>query len=289
MFGKVLKHDLRAILRFFLLGAILSLAGAIGGGLLFRLFMYVTDNETDSIILNLSAIFSLFAGLFCLLAILLSYLLTKLLVFVRFYRHFFTDEGYLTFTLPVKRSVLFLSKNVSALIWSVAQLAVTVISILLFAILVTPPKAGGFPINFAVLSGIGDLLASAWSGIGAWFLVYLLEGILIGTVYLVFSTLLVYFCITVGAMLVKRAKLLLSIGIYYAITSVLGTVFELLLLFFSPFVFDGILILSENASRNQQQGILAILLLAIFAAFAAVTAVLYSITQHMIDRKLNLA
>lgn len=288
MFGKALKYDLKAIAKLFVLGAILSLMGGIGGGLLFRLFIHVSDSDTDSLVLNLSAIFSFFAGIFCLLAILLSYLLTKILVYVRFYRHFFTDEGYLTFTLPIKRSVLFLSKNVSALIWSVAQVAVTAVSILLFAILVTPPRAGGFPINPAVLRGIGDFLASAWSAVGAWLIVYLLEAILIGIVYLVFSSLLIYFCITVGAMLVKRAKLLLSIGIYYAINSVLGTAFELLLLFGGSLVFNGLHVLTDGAPKHQLHAAYALLSLAVFAGFSALTAVLYSISQHLIDRKLNL-
>ena len=45
----------------------------------------------------------------CVMAIIASAVVTELLVFVRFYKNFFTDEGYLTFTLPVSRKDLLLS------------------------------------------------------------------------------------------------------------------------------------------------------------------------------------
>ena len=153
----------------------------------------------------------------------------------------------------------------------------------------TPPRAGGFFFNFAVLKGIGELFASSWSAVGAWTLVYLLELLLIALAYLIFSTLLVYFCIAFGAMLVKRGKLLLSVVLYYAITSLLGTVGEVAMLVCSPFVLSGIFVLTEGASQNQTAAVYAVLFLSVLAVLSVLASALYSTTQLIIDRKLNLA
>ena len=289
MLRKLLKYDLSAVARLFWIGAVLSVAGGILGGVLIRAFSWIADLDTDNLILNLSALFFIMTGLVCLFAVAVSFLMTKILVYVRFYKHFFTDEGYLTFTLPVKRSTLLLSKTLNAVIWFSAQFVLTALSVLLFILFVTPAEPGGGPLNPMVLEGIAELLAIAWTEIGAWLLVYLLEALLIGLAYLVFSTLLVYFCITVGAVLVKRAKILLSIGIYYAVSSALSILRQLLLLVLGPFLLDGLSLLALHTTKNQFSAIFALLILLIPTVLAALGALLYLFTQRLLDRKLNLA
>ena len=289
MLGKLLKYDLKSTLKLFLIGAIISPVAAIGGGVMLRLFFGIVESNSESIVLNLFAVFCMISGFVCLLLVGLFFFFTQILVYVRYYKNFFTDEGYLTFTLPASRGALFFSKTVSATIYFVAQTVISVLSFLLFAIVVTPAERGAFPLNFDVLAGIGQLLSELWSLCGAWTLVYILEVLLIGLAVLVYSTMLVYFCITVGSILVKRAKLLLSIGIYYAFNSILSTLSQLAIFLFGVFTVEGVTILSEGMTKNQACATFALLFLLILAAVSAVAALLYSLTQTLLDRKLNLA
>ena len=58
---------------------------------------------------------------------------------------------------------------------------------------------------------------------------------------------------------------------------------------FAAFMADGMMTLMENATRNQTYAVYALAALAFTAFLASVVAVLYSVTQYLLDRKLNLA
>ena len=60
------------------------------------------------------------------------------LVFVRFYKNFYTDEGYLTFTLPASRKILLFSKTLNTLIWETAHTVLILICALIYFIIVPP-------------------------------------------------------------------------------------------------------------------------------------------------------
>ena len=128
-----------------------------------------------------------------------------------------------------------------------------------------------------------------WQNVGAWLIVYVLEAILAIFTYSIFSISLVHFCITIGSVLVKKAKLILSIGIYYAFSSSLAAICQFGIYLFGSLMSTGMLILMENATANQIHAAIVFLILAVIAIIATITAVLYSITQYMLDRKLNLA
>ncbi len=52
-----------------------------------------------------------------------------ILMVLRFYRNMVRDEGYLTFTLPVKTSTLITSKLICAFVWQCAALVATIVSL----------------------------------------------------------------------------------------------------------------------------------------------------------------
>ncbi len=290
MLRKLLKYDMKAISKLWWIGAVISLVASIIGAVLIRFFAYVTEIEDPDFFLSLIAIIALIVSFFCIIAVFITFAFTMVLVFARFYKHFFTDEGYLTFTLPVKRSTLLFSKTVNAVIWLSAHFAVIVISLLLFALLVFSPTESNSFINFMIFKEIGAFFAQTWASIGAWLIVYILEALLIVFVYLMFYVLLVYFCITFGSMLVKKAKLILSIVIYYAFSACLSAIGQLgVLLFGGLMSSDSMVTLMNTSSTNRICAIYTFLILAIAAALATITALLYSAIQYMLDRKLNLA
>ena len=76
---------------------------------------------------------------------------TTILILYRYYKNFFTDEGYLTFTLPVTRDQLLWSKIINAFIWEIATfLALTVCGTAILLIL-------GSDILQDLISGIGEI------------------------------------------------------------------------------------------------------------------------------------
>lgn len=126
MFVKLLKQEWRATSK--LLG-IMSLA-VLGVGVLeaviLRMMVANQDIGAASIAVN-STLSSLM--LFLSLAIVAYVIGVQILLIVRFYKNKFTDEGYLTFTLPVTCHQIFLSSLVNMVIWTVISGIVTVLCV----------------------------------------------------------------------------------------------------------------------------------------------------------------
>ena len=95
------------------------------------------------------------------------------------------------------------------------------------------------------------------------------------TAVLVFSTSLVHFCITVGAVVAKKAKLLAAIGIYYLVNMGLSFVFQFLGLFVFGSMTQRFNLLLEGLPMGTQRFavLLALLLVGTVAAAVASSAV----------------
>ena len=116
MLKKLLKYDLRAVFRLWWVMAISSLGLAVIGGICLHTLIGVGVDERSTIITIVAAL-GMLATVIGLSAFLV---VTVILIYVRFYKNFFTDEGYLTFTLPVKRSQLLNSKLITTFIATAA-------------------------------------------------------------------------------------------------------------------------------------------------------------------------
>ncbi len=277
MFLKLLKHDFKAVFRYWwlLLPSLPVLCALLGISLRFMTF---TAQGSESFAVALLVIL---VGLFMLFAFILvaaSALVTPILSLIRFYKHFYTDEGYLTFTLPVKRSTLFLSKLVNALIFDSMYVALMTGSVSLL-ILIVEPRA------FSEICRL--LFASFPAEIGVWVFVFLLEGLLLSIASDLFSNLLLYFCITVGALIVKKAKLVAGLAIYYGVYAGLSTVLRFVFAF-SPYSLAMYVQMLEGMSIHEVLASIAILLLIVIAVILTLAFTLFSMTVGRIERKLNL-
>ena len=115
MLKKILLYEYRAIRRQFLVMAILFAAVGVLGSLLGILIEALATSEHFYFFYSLLVMAELAVAAVPLLLLLVS----GFLLLYRFYTSTFTDEGYLTFTLPVKRSTILLSKTVNAVIWTI--------------------------------------------------------------------------------------------------------------------------------------------------------------------------
>ena len=288
MLKKCLKYDLRAVGRIWWILAA-SMAGAfIVASLSLRVLMQSTlDPDPSSVLLTLS-IFGGLISILCVFAIFAAMTVSIILVYWRTYTHFYTDEGYLTFSLPVKRSTLYLSKVLTSAIVETSMVILCILGVSLM-LLVVPPAENGELLNTVVFKSLfegiqylADLTGSGW--ILAWVIAFLP----LPFICQFFTSGMTFLCLTVGSVIAKKHKLLAAIGIYYGVTTVLSTIGQ----FAFYFLVDGFVGFFEICSNagTLTTGISGIaVILIVDLAFACMAAVTHFITVNLIERKLNLA
>lgn len=280
MLVKVLKYDMRAVWRIWwimTLGVLgVSLVGAVG------LRTVITLIEADKFALLIFLGILLVVG--SVLAIVASAIVTEILIYVRFYKNFFTDEGYLTFTLPVRRGTLLFSKTLNALIWTMAEMLLIVVCICLLIFLGIPSDVSEELVRGFSMSG-----SMIHAQIGFWIVPCALEIVFFVILSALFSINLIQLCITVGSVLAKKAKILAAVGIYYAINMVFSFGSQILSLIFTMLMSAGMTLIGERAAPMMQGALVTLVLLIVCCMMAALAAVMYFITQTILERKLNLA
>lgn len=274
MFAKLLKHEWKSVSR--LLG-IFSLA-ALGVGVLatvsLRLILYFGEraviNETQTLLLV--PVFALLL-VFSFLALIVYLVGTEFFLIYRFYKNKFTDEGYLTFTLPVSAHKIVLSSWLNMLIWFV--ICAAVFFLCMFCVVVVGTAQQGF-INT-------ELLRETDMGF-----LYTLYKDLFGEGYLVISSIasvagflaspmIIMGCITLGAVMAKKHKILMSIAIYYIYSMILGIGTSVISSLMMMGVFRGDMVTSMYISS------IGSLVLVVASAVIG-----YFLTVHLMQKKLNL-
>jgi hypothetical protein len=280
MLKKLLKYDLRAIFKYWWIAAASSLGLAVLCGLVIRLL-----NDTK---LGQNTFFAIFAVLIIFLTVIgiSAFMVSaEVFIFIRYYQNLFSDEGYLTFTLPVKRHQLLNSKLISAILISFATIVTVVLDsltvlLLIFGFCIFTPDFWGY--IFALLQiSINGTLAE----MGFWAIVYALEIIVLVLALGLFSTLMVFAAITFAAMITKKNKVLAAIGIYYGANSLISFIVQTIFTI-------GLIGLGNRIGLLPMQstiGLGALLIFIFTVLVCAVTVALYAFVHWMLDRKLNLA
>ncbi len=267
MLKKCLKYDLKSMLGYWLLGAISVLALSFPVGLTVRSLIENINKPNHfpwEILVIIAFVF----------AVVGFAILTEVLVYVRFYKHFFSDEGYLTFTLPVKRRILYTSKVINALIWSILTAIVIIFSICVIISFI--PTGEPTPTPPVVEDDIPWL----------WILLYILEGLAIMFVSTLLGIVSMYLIITIGGTIVRKHKIIATIGIGYGAYLAISILSYIFTIFFTMYFLSALILFSGPTN----------MLLLIFFALALVIVVMVSLTialalfnLKLIERKLNLA
>ncbi len=288
MLKKCLKYDFRSVFRLWWILAVSMLGASIIAGLGIRFFSQCMIWEDVPEGLMVLSTFVMIGSIFCLIAVVMGMTVSFILVFWRMYTHFYTDEGYLTFTLPVKRSTLYLSKVIMGTLLQTATVLVLVVGIL-FIVLVAPPSASGeFFINTEGFEAIGQTLAELWETCGGWLILWVPIVLAIFLLIGLFQSGLIYLCITIGAVVAKKHKLIAAIGIYYGVNTVVGFVGEFIALFLMAGVI-GIITAALFAGGAVMGLTITAVLFIVALAFATLAAIVHFMTLNKIEKKLNLA
>ena len=311
MFKKCLKYDLKSIWNVWWIIAVCVLGVGMVGCVCLRVFIEQSVRNSafittaPGIIVQVLLMITFVLAVFAVSAFLA---VTPILVFIRFYRNFFTDEGYLTFTLPVSRRTLYLSKTLSALIWSAASFAVVAL-LVLFGMLVIPPtgmpeaeigdpgvfmpgltpKIAG-PFNFVAYQFVGWLMKEIWAAAGGWTIVYLLEALTGLALFALFEMGLIQMCITIGSVIAKRHKLIASIGIYFGVTGAVSSAGSLLFVLSEFTMLPGLdYVIRDDLPVARAFPLAAVLLLSLLTVGAILCCVIHFIALGNVERRLNLA
>jgi hypothetical protein len=293
MLKKCLKYDVQSVIRIWWILAATMLGAALIAGLAFRGFTEALSHpDTDSVI-QVIAIFGILGAGLCLLAMVAALVVSVIIVYWRTYTHFFTDEGYLTFTLPVKRSTLYLSKVLTATLVEVVTVVIFILGVCLILLIAPPSTYDGQIINLAAFSGVGELFGSLFKGIfglegGGWVIVWLIAAIPFLLMSQLYNSGLIFLCMTIGSVIAKKHKLLASIGIYYGFTAVLSFVSQFASLFLSSGIVSVIFVAASGGMTSAGLTVTAVILVADLI-MACLAVLLHFITVHLLEKKLNLA
>lgn len=209
MFAKLLKYEWRSNAATLWILSACALGVSVLGGVLINLGSIYGER------MPLQAIVAIFGSFGMSLLALFGYVAAVwIILLVRFYKSRFTDEGYLTFTLPVNAHQVFLSSALNMLIWSVISMVVfgVCVVVLLLISQLWEPVSDLVNLLSQVLAEMEEILGIA----PLYILNYLLN--------LISSIVLMLTCLTVGSVIAKKHKILAAFGVYYGISMIVSFV-----------------------------------------------------------------
>lgn len=276
MLGKLLKHEWKAVWKVpTLLLGILMLIGLIAGS---TFSMPIWDS--DWVGLPMSGVMLIVTFFFALSGVSIG---ITIYLGVRYYKSMFTDEGYLTHTLPVSARELLLNKVITMSAWSLIATAGVIVSLAIFggvAVLALKPLNSEFARDvMRALAELPELFSdpslAGFQGFCASLLLMMLTSIFSGTMILIGA-------ITLGQM-VRKHRILGAIGAYFAINTVVQMVNTMVMM---PMTFGSM----NNIWWDMDSpfpiftGFYTVMSL----VFVAVAVGLYFLCEYLIKRQLEL-
>ncbi|MFU0833177.1 MAG: ABC transporter permease [Oscillospiraceae bacterium] len=266
MLGKLLKYETAATARIFLpiYGLILLLAG---------INKLSWNYDFDSFDIPRSILMSVYVML-----IVSAFVITLVVTIQRFYRNLLGDEGYLSFTLPVKPHSHIDAKLIVTLMWAVLSILVTVLSIFIFV-----ANADTLEKFSRACAQIRELYQAY--GISAHIIT--LEIIIMMVVSFWSSILQIYASVTIGN-LAGRHKLLAGVGAYLGFGIVEQTITSVLVTVFHQQIQDYFSSFKDFAGATYPAEPIEVGLLILILFSAAFAVAFYIFTNWMLTNKLNL-
>ena len=272
MFAKLLKHEWRATKGILALLCVIILISGLTVGLSTRhllatesgtMAMVELEENTEilEVICVLLTMFGMFAIGFCCIG-------AFFLLISRFYKRCFTDEGYLTFTLPVNNHQILLSSIVNTVLGMVVVALAAFLGIgMIFGLFLT-----AIPQEI-IWADVWVSLEEVWQQILESVQKNSMEFAMTGLSAAIgaFAVLVeLMLAVTIGALIAKKHKILTAVAVYYGInmvTTVVQSFFAMTATF------------SQNLSWLLGSTVLVSLVMAVGG---------YFVMHYLINKKLNL-
>lgn len=270
MLGKLMKHEFKALGRYFLpMFVFLVVLTPI-----FSLIIRATDWTSDEFgIMAALSTMSIIGFVFMVYALIVA---ASILIVIRFYRTTATSEAYLTFTLPASPDQILISKWLVATIWQILAaiiLAICIVAMVLICGLCTPSEL------IKYIGEFFDIIISSPETIGINLTAFVLLPILFLVSALV-STLQYYCCVMIGQ-LFNEHRVLASIGVYVVMYLILQVISTIVMI---P-VQLGMMNAMENAANAANS--VTIVFLVTIGLQLILGVVYYIVTSFIMKKKLN--
>lgn len=205
----------------------------------------------------------------------------------RFRDNFFTDEAYLTFTLPVKRSTLVFSKFLSALIWLIASLVILLISLIIIGAMI-PSARYGTQLGY-YFTQLSTDISESFILYGAWEFFYILNDIVSSVSSIVFLIVVIFFITTVEQQSTAQGKKKVKGGfLVFLIIVVFGIISGFIGTFIDEALYD-LAYVTDNYGYNIFLPINYLIEIAYMMAEMIISAFLYKSIVRRVTYGLNLA
>ncbi len=266
MLGKLLKYEIKATSRIFLpMYALLIVFAFINK-------FFITVNSES---FNIPQFISM--SIFVIIIVGIS-VMTLVVTIQRFNKNLLTDEGYLSFTLPVKAHTHIDCKMIISFMWTILSVVVSLLAVFVMAV------------DGKTLEKIRhalDQMIPAFNSLGGAGYVILLEGIVLLIVGTLSSIISIYVAITIGNMSSKH-KLLVGLGAYLGCGVIEQIVSSILISAFGTKIAQYFDSLNSTSNVAQICTVVQLLMLAVIVFCLVFGVAYYFITDWMLRRKLNL-
>lgn len=270
MLKRLIKYDMKAISRY----AIPMLIAAGGASFVCCAILYFTLGLAEELTSVLNAIMitgSVYMiGVICIGVMLL---LVTIVIALRYYRSVFSNEGYLNMSIPVSRRAFLNSKIISSSIWAVITAVVSAVSV--FVSLFLPLILYDASIIHDAISFVKGNLGAVATDRSLNVMVILFE-MVVSVLNTAKDVTVIIASITLGSVLLRRAKLLASLIIYYVIS-------------FSEELFVANVKMLVHTFGTESSALTLVLdfafeILVIFVVFA----LMYCVTLYLLEKRFNL-
>lgn len=270
MLGKLIKHEWKGTYR---MGCLMLGAMAVVTFLGWLAFQApVWKSLSGSSVENYNGlldVFSVFTLIIYAMLLVCVHFGTKIYLGIRFYRTMYTDEGYLTHTLPVTKNQILVSKIFVSGVWTLIVLISIYLSLFLLGLSSVLAIVPDFTVS-ELFEGIGEVFRE----MEYWFdfdtVRLLVMGLLLSLIGPFLTVTILFGAISLGQ-LVSRGRLLMGV-LFYIIILVAE---QLLVAFFRSFAVG----VGSYVNTNMDISFVMDLLTA---------GILYAVTHFVISRKLNL-
>ena len=218
MYSKLLKYDWRATRGILGLLCAISLGAALAGGGTMRYLIWASDYNRESTLLIVVNVMAMIA---CFLSICVCGAAGLFLHIWRFYKSRFTDEGFVTFTLPVTTHQILLSSLLNTVIGMVLLGLTICLCIPLWLLVGFSGVEGFFPALWKLLPQIPQMFSEIFRKEEMKYFWAMLVNIPVGFLAEIVVLML---SVTIGSIIARKHKILASVGCYYGINLVLSFV-----------------------------------------------------------------
>lgn len=226
MLRKLWKYEYRSTARMmWILVACLCGVIALTGAMVFFSSRFFAARNT----LLSEELQGLLGGCTALIALFLFYIITagsilcSVFLFVRFYQDVATDRAYLYFTTPTTGAQKLSAKLLCGYFWKFLICLLTAVGLLCIAAL----GIYGSGVDFSFLRELTAALAYGFSGAPLQAMVFAVVAVLHLLLQPLYQLLVFYFAISLGAVVARRMRLLVSFGFLFALTSVQSFLYQI--------------------------------------------------------------